>query len=211
MLNVLNARTVPTALKKLLVTAAPITISLLLTGGGAQAGQITLQQSWAWQSSTEGPATAGLALDGNTDGNYYDGSVSDTQQEVDPYWIVDMHGLFNLNQVTIWNRTDLNAQPRLSNYLVQLFAADGTTQVWSSGVIGPYPDPSAVLAVTGQTAGGEFLKISLPGLSAPGQELQLAEVQVFGAADTAVPEPGSVILLLGGAAIGLTTLKRRAS
>ena len=180
-------------------------LSLVLCGG-AQAGQISLNPAFASQSNA-GFGGAGLALDGNTDGAFFNGSVADTYSTANPFWLVDMKGLFTLNSITIWNRTDAAAQSRLSNYLVQLLDSN-STQVWSSGIISAFPNPSTTLNVIGQSGAAEFLKISLPGQT---QELQLAEVQAFGST-TATPEPTTTAtLVLGCVFVGLGAVRRRRS
>lgn len=62
----------------------------------------------AIQSSTAdfGKSPAGLAVDGNTSGNYSDKSISHTNREQNPWWEVDLGGICNIQEIRIFNRGD---------------------------------------------------------------------------------------------------------
>jgi hypothetical protein len=60
---------------------------------------------------------AARAVDGNTDGNYYNGSVSHTGRGMYSWWQVDLGGVQWLDAVSVWNRSDA-CQSRLSNFYV---------------------------------------------------------------------------------------------
>jgi hypothetical protein len=55
----------------------------------------------ASQSSTVLGATASRANDGNTDGNYADGSVSHTNYENQPWWQVDLGSSQQITSVNV--------------------------------------------------------------------------------------------------------------
>jgi hypothetical protein len=62
-------------------------------------------------------AVAGYAVDGNTDGEFLNGSTTHTKKEQGNWWQVDLGSKKNINQIIIYNRTDCCAN-RLSNYQV---------------------------------------------------------------------------------------------
>ncbi len=57
------------------------------------------------------------AVDGNTDGNYYNGSVMKTTYSQTPWWQVDMGGLQWIDAIQVFNRSDLSAE-LLKNWYV---------------------------------------------------------------------------------------------
>jgi hypothetical protein len=88
----------------------------------------------ARQSSNYASAVAGLAVDGNTSGDYAKGSVSHTSgQEDDPWWEVDLKEELAVEKVLVWNRTDGGAAigRRLDGFRVVLLDAKRQT-VWKS-------------------------------------------------------------------------------
>jgi hypothetical protein len=58
------------------------------------------------QSSISGGRTANLAVDGNRDGVFNNGSVTSTQKEENPWWQVDLEDIVDIKGVLINNRTD---------------------------------------------------------------------------------------------------------
>lgn len=141
----------------------------------------------ATQSSTLtgwGPADAALALDGNSDGNFFGHSVSHTNSDSNAWWQVDLGATATMNHITIWNRTDSNSD-RLSDYWVFAsntpFAASDTPATlqnragtWSSHQTAP-PSPSTTLVFSLPTQ-ARYIRVQLSGAN----YLSLAEVQVFG-------------------------------
>ena len=71
----------------------------------------------ATQSSVGYNAPAGKALDGNRDGSF--ASCSCTNQERDAWWEVDLGGLFPIDSVAVWNRTDCCPE-RLDHVSIQV-------------------------------------------------------------------------------------------
>lgn len=64
-------------------------------------------QGEAKQSSTDYSGPANLAIDGNTDGHFFDAqSTTHTKVETDPWWEVDLGQRQVIERVVIWNRTD---------------------------------------------------------------------------------------------------------
>jgi hypothetical protein len=136
----------------------------------------------AAQSSTVGVAVAAAAVDGNTDGNYYNGSVMHTNADNSPWWQVDLGASAAINSVTVWNRTDC-CSSRLIDFWV--FISDtpfGTADTpltlltraatWASHQTGiPYSSRSITAA-----ARGRYVRVQLSNTDF----LHLAEVEVFG-------------------------------
>jgi GH18 family chitinase len=124
----------------------------------------------ATQSSTfSAGGAATRAVDGNTDGNYWNGSVTHTDTSgTNAWWQVDLGDNFNIGQMKIWNRTDA-AMARLSRYFVSIFDGNGEL-VWFNFQTN-YPNPSTTLTPGG--IHGRYVNISGPDI------LSLAEVQVF--------------------------------
>lgn len=71
------------------------------------------------QSSTGWGGVSSRAVDGNTDGNFWGGSVTHTDLQPTPWWIVDLGNIHpnsttKIDNITIYNRTDCCAE-RLDN------------------------------------------------------------------------------------------------
>jgi hypothetical protein len=141
------------------------------------------QGKTATQSSTYGgylSAGAGSAVDGNTDGNFYDGSVTATNLEINPWWQVDLGAAATVNSVTIWNRTDCCVS-RLSDYWVfvsntPFLSTDTPASLQSrAGTFSSHqtsaPNPSMTIPFGVQ---GRYVRVQLTGTD----YLSLAEVQV---------------------------------
>jgi hypothetical protein len=140
----------------------------------------------ATQSSTlAGYATASarVAVDGETEGNFSIGSVSHTNIESNPWWQVDLGASMPIGSIVIWNRTDC-CSGRLHDYWVFVsntpFSPTDTPAslknragTWSSHQTA-VPDPSNKITTAG--ASGRYVRVQLNGTD----YLSLAEVQVFG-------------------------------
>jgi uncharacterized protein (TIGR03437 family) len=138
----------------------------------------------ASQSSIAYGGLPSRANDGNTDGNFYDGSVTHTNMDVSAWWQVDLGDSATVDSVVVWGRTDCCGD-RLSDYW--LFVSDtpfspsdtwATLQVrpgtWNRHQVG-IPSPSTSLSFGGLR--GRYVRVQLTGTN----NLSLAEVQVFGA------------------------------
>ena len=153
------------------------------------AGRPNLAQGKAaTQSSTlPGYPTAGAAaaVDGSTDGNFFDGSVTHTDLDPNAWWQVDLGASANIGQIQVWNRTDCCAS-RLSDFWI--FASDtpfapsdtpSTLQsrpaTWSFHAVG-IPVPGPVFGFGPGNVSGRYVRVQLAGTG----YLSLAEVQVFG-------------------------------
>ena len=132
------------------------------------------------QSSTANGGYANLACDGNTDGDFANGSVTETNGEANAYWEIDLGSLQQILQLKIFNRTDC-CSSWLSNF-----------KVFVSEVPFQSTDPVATSNQAGVTTftlngGGDFtafavnqdaryIRIQLTGSN----PLSLAEVEVIG-------------------------------
>jgi len=159
----------------------------------------------ATQSSTypfARSAAASSAVDGKTDGNFYDGSVTATNPDTNAWWQVDLGASASVNSVVIWNRTDCCGS-RLSDYWVFVsntpFQTNDTPATLQSraGTFASHqtsaPSPAATIVANTQ---GRYVRIQLSGTN----YLSLAEVQVFGTGGSGVSN-----LTLGKAAAQSST------
>ncbi len=165
-------------------------------------------KAFAFQSSTRigNPANPGgndafFAIDGITDGRFFgdpddptDGSVTHTAGgDPNPTWNLLLGGQFNIDEIVIFNRAEVSE--RLSNAEVALlFGGD----VVFTETLGNMAGVSSVRIDAGNID-ADALRI----MSANGNILSLAEVQVFG---TPVPEPATFALI---GASGLIFIRRR--
>jgi|GEM_PF-1028720 hypothetical protein len=114
-------------------------------------------------------ADASRAVDGDTNGDYFGGSVAHTNADAQPWWQVDLGGLRPVREVVLWNRTDSpGAAARLSNFNV-LVSEDNVS-------FKPYLFPGTAGERTSISTRlvGRYVKVQLNGTD----NLQLAEVEV---------------------------------
>jgi hypothetical protein len=128
-------------------------------------------------------AAAGSAVDGITDGNFFNGSVTHTNLDMNAWWQVDLNASTTVASIVIWNRTDACCNTRLNDYWV--FVSDTpfgatdtpTTLQNRAGTFASHqttvPSPSTTIAVG---ARGRYVRVQLTGAG----YLSLAEVQVLG-------------------------------
>jgi len=165
-------------------------------------GGTATQSALGWSSSG-----AELAIDGNTEGNWYTHhlAIALAGSDRQTWWQVDLRNTYHLDHIVIWNRTDFQPS-NLTNFYVQVKDASGN-QVWRGDYFTDskgYPNPSLTIALPADIF-GEFVKI---GYNPPGSRsyFQLAEVQVF--ASNTVPLPAT-LLFLGPGLLGLAAIRRR--
>lgn len=123
----------------------------------------------ATQSTTTYGGTADRAIDGTTDGNFSNNSVTHTDNTAGAWWMVDLLSDYSISYVNIFNRSEF--ADRLGEFNVILLDRD-QTPVWSSLQSG-IPDASISIDAGGRTA--RFVKVQLTGAN----YLSLAEVQVL--------------------------------
>jgi len=98
------------------------------------------RQGKASQVSTDYDGPAALAIDGKTDGDYAQKSVSHTAAGDNPWWEVDLGKAVTLDRVAIWNRTDGGTGGRLNHW--RIIALDAQRQpLWIKTYQQP-PTPS---------------------------------------------------------------------
>lgn len=104
----------------------------------------------ASQNSTDYDGPAKLAIDGNTNGHYYEAkSTTHTAAGDDPWWEVDLKSEQKIDRITLWNRTD-GAGERLANFKL-LVLNDKHEPIWQKDVAAQ-PNPNAEFSVNGQRA-----------------------------------------------------------
>ena len=102
----------------------------------------------ATQSSTNYDGPAELAIDGNTDGDYFAAkSTTHTDNSDNPWWEVDLGAHKPIDELRVWNRTDGNVGSRLSNWKISLLNQQREV-VWSREVK-ESPNPSARFTLSG--------------------------------------------------------------
>jgi len=80
----------------------------------------------ARQSATSAGGVAGRAIDGNTNGQYFqDESVSHTPNHMAPWWELDLGKDRPVERIVIWNRTDGSLEERLRGFEVTIRDAAG--------------------------------------------------------------------------------------
>eukprot|EP00058_Branchiostoma_floridae_P014529 XP_002600017.1 hypothetical protein BRAFLDRAFT_74138 [Branchiostoma floridae] len=130
----------------------------------------------AFQSSTMWEMVAGHAVDGNTDGDYFQDSCTHTEQWVrGPAWWVDLGQSYTIGRVAIFNRQDYGPD-RLNPFNIHIGDSD---QISSNPKCGgdhviDVNQPSISVSCQGMT--GRYVGVSLPG---DYRTLTLCEVQVF--------------------------------
>jgi hypothetical protein len=96
----------------------------------------------AKQSSTGSNGPAKLAIDGNTNGDYFVAkSTTHTATSADPWWELDLKSSQAIDRIQLWNRTDNKLHVRLKDFVVQVFD-DKHEIIWEQKVAEP-PNPSA--------------------------------------------------------------------
>lgn len=128
------------------------------------------------QSSTAYDGFASKAVDGNTNGNFENQSVTHTDFQSKPWWQVDLDSEETIRQINIYNRTD-TASERLSNFHVILLDSFGNEI--DRKRISSLTDTFAQIAIDYKKA--RYVRIELEGNNA----LSLAEVQVLRAENIA--------------------------
>ena len=102
----------------------------------------------ARQISTDFGGEARLAIDGNTDGQYFEAkSTTHTAQGKDPWWELDLKSERRIDRILIWNRTD-GAGERLANFRIVVLN-DKREPIWQNSVA-TSPSPSSEFSVDGR-------------------------------------------------------------
>ncbi len=136
------------------------------------------------QSSTDYGGVSSRACDGNTDGSYWNGSVTHTQVDNHAYWEVNLGRTYVLQQIKIYNRTDC-CLDRLTNFYV--FTTNNIGGFASTDLTATRNDPNVreyffaggvdALAFALNNITATHIRIQLAG----NNNLSLAEVEIIGA------------------------------
>lgn len=123
-----------------------------------------------------------LAVDGNTNGNWYsDYSVASTSWANQPWWEVDLEAIYSIEFINLWNRTDC-CSDFLSDYYVLVsdvpFITGSLNEVLNQAGVTAYHQTSIAGAPSAITIGrtGRFVRIQNSGAGF----VALAEAEVFG-------------------------------
>jgi hypothetical protein len=143
-------------------------------------------QSSDWRSSSEADflGLASNAIDGNTGGDFYEDSVTHTNNEVGAWWEVDLGGVAIIDKVKIYNRSD-GSQERLSFFHVELL--DAVSQVVESQYFPSFQQLPAATSLDINYFGGisaQYVRVRFD--DTYDHVLSLAEVEVYGTCDTCV-------------------------
>lgn len=140
------------------------------------------------QSSTDVGGDPKRAVDGNTDGNWNNGSVTHTTNQPGQWLEIDLGEKARVETVVIYNRTDCCGE-RLSGAIVELSSgpcdakkrkiADTETIQAQNGVV------PAVTEIDFDGAKGRYICIRQPAA----QPLSVAEVEVYGTGGRPAPAP----------------------
>ncbi len=162
------------------------------------------------QSSTDGPASADRAIDGNTDGDFASCSASQTRPEDLPWWEIDLVTNQPIEAIAVWNRTDNGLGTRMADFKVSALDAERGV-VWSK-CLGSAPNPVAFLSLAVETnlvlqnASTRFVQPDHPVQQAIDGDMSAEngwirstnrsdETAVFEFQDPPLREPGSVATL----------------
>ncbi|MBN1421602.1 MAG: lamin tail domain-containing protein [Planctomycetes bacterium] len=135
----------------------------------------------ASQSSTGFAGFASRAVDGNTDGDYGNTSVSHTSpSDSEPFWEVDLAGTFPIERIVLWNRTDAYPE-RLSNFRLMVLDEARTIVASSDHFTDKsFPATPSYEIVPASGTAGRFVRIEKLGPDRNGETIiSLAEVEVF--------------------------------
>jgi hypothetical protein len=140
----------------------------------------------ATQSTVAVGGVPALAVDGNLNGAFWEGSVTHTEWERTPWWQVDLGSSTAIGEVVVYNRTDCCSE-RLTNFSV-LVSEDGAR--WTALPYAGTAPPRLSMTVNQR---GRFVRVQLNDIGST-RPFSLTEVEVF-AARTSVSVKHSGLLL----------------
>ncbi len=136
------------------------------------------------QSTVASGADASRAADGGYDGNFGNGSVSQTWDEQSPWWQVDLGAVYDLAEIRIWNRRDFGKEDLADFYVlvsdVPFDSTDLATTLLQPGVsafhhTGPADGERGIVHIEAPDRTGRYVRIQLENEAT----LRLTEVEVF--------------------------------
>jgi hypothetical protein len=137
--------------------------------------------STATQSSTGWSGVPARAIDGNTNGLWGASTITHTLDQQNSWWQLDFGQQRRINRVVLWNRTDVGAESRLSNFRISVTDSAGL-EVAGKNFFPPGSGHAGASMVWDlpQTVSARHIRISLLGHNNAGNGyLSLAEVQAF--------------------------------
>ncbi len=154
----------------------------------------------ATQSSSPYGATgtAAAAVDGNTNGEWNNGSVSHTDVQ-GPWWQVDLGGVYDISRIRIWNRTDC-CRERLRGFWILVsetpYTGDPRSGPSFGGGAQSFGDEDSREFRPSSPTRGRWVRIALD----HDDYLSLAEVEVYGTpvADDGMVAPSPISGFSGG-------------
>ncbi|MCE9556712.1 MAG: discoidin domain-containing protein [Planctomycetes bacterium] len=152
-------------------TLALAEVEVLETGSGKNLAK----GATASQSSTAEEGEAGLAIDGNREGDFASGrSVTHSATEQDPWWSVDLGEIKDIGEIRIHNRGDC-CGGRLSGAVVEIRDAHDVP-VWTSSIATAADGNVYALRIPQKPlAKGRYIRVTLEGMD---HVLSLSEVQI---------------------------------
>ena len=182
------------------VIAAPVNLALSGTASQSSTYNEAYPCSWCGPELAIDNNTYGIWVPGDGNGN----TITHTNSEYEAWWQVDLGNTYNIEQIDIWNRTDIGVEDRLHDFTLSILDS-GLNPVWSQ----LYDEIAGVHEIfgsmgTGILAAGQYVKVQFSGHA---EYLSLAEVQVWGE-PTPVPIPAAV-WLFGSGLLGLIGFSRR--
>jgi uncharacterized protein (TIGR02145 family) len=155
------------------------TITKNLRNEALNARNISLKKPTA-QSSTYSTGKSTRVVDGETNGNYSNNSVSCTnEQPQDAWWTLDLQRGYRITKINIFNRTDC-CKDRLMNYRVTIADDAGFTKIKYIKEFYIAPSPKATIDLSAYNIEGRHVKIEALKLPGRTSVVSLAEVQVMG-------------------------------
>jgi hypothetical protein len=158
-------------------------------GQGGPSVNLALNKS-ATQSTTYASAPASRAVDGNTNGNFFGNSVSHTDNNAQAWWQVDLGGVYPINNINLWNRTDCCPE-RFSNFYVLVsndpFTSTNLSATLNQPGVSSYYVPESAVSPTmvAVLRTGRYVRVQLVGSN----YLSIAEVEVLGPPEMPQPPP----------------------
>jgi len=145
------------------------------------------------QSTTQQNGTSDKAVDGITDGNFWGGSVAQTNWSNQPWWEIDLEEVVSIENINIWNRTDCCGEFFKDFYILisdnPFTSTDLNTTLNQSGVQSFYVQeivgtPSNVSI----NSSGRYVRIQMNGAGF----MTLAEVEIFSCETQSNLQPQSI-------------------
>jgi hypothetical protein len=122
------------------------------------------------------PGRANVAIDGNTQQNYFSSSCTHTDLQVNPWWKIDLGSEHDINLVKVWNRGDCCGE-RLTSLKLQ--ASNDNVKFYDVDVLSGSTTNGGVYSFT-RAFNGRYVRLTLSKSTA--DYLTLCEVELYGRA-----------------------------